>query len=168
VVLISSLLIVGVLFVTSSNSRSPYGTIHVKNEKELLNAINKATVHLTIKIDNDIILTKPLTIPNNKNITLTSNTTNTDKIFYKLSGATDQTTITINRGGILHFAGITVTHKLSSIYGDYIEHENGLGVNIRTCVTITCNYGLELHDLSTKNSCTLFSHSSLLREVNFT
>ncbi len=43
VVLLASLLIACALFMTNSNSSSPNdGVMHVKNEKELINAINKA------------------------------------------------------------------------------------------------------------------------------
>jgi hypothetical protein len=128
VVLIVSLLIVGVIIMTNSNDPDPYGIVHVKNEKELVKAINKAKNPTTIQLDNDITLTKPLVISNNKEISLTSNTTIHG--FFKLLGATDQTTITIDNGGVLHLDGIIVTHKVSSIYGNYIEHENGLGVNV--------------------------------------
>ncbi|MDR0460217.1 MAG: hypothetical protein LBH62_02075 [Nitrososphaerota archaeon] len=98
---------------------SPNGeAIHVKNEKELTNTINKAKNPTTIKLDNDIALTKPLAISKNKNITLTSNTTTIG--FFKLIGATDQTTINVDMG-VLHLAGIIVTHE---------SETNGLGVNV--------------------------------------
>jgi hypothetical protein len=126
VVLISSLLLVG-LFLMTNSAQSPDGMVHVKNEKELTKAINKAKKPTTITLDNDITLTKPMIIPNNKNITLTSNTTTTSEEFFKLIGAKDQTTIHVNHGGILHLAGIIVTHNMTTIYLDY---ESGIGVNV--------------------------------------
>jgi cell division septal protein FtsQ len=80
VVLIFSLLIIGV-FMINSNGPSPDGTVHVKNEKQLTNTINKAKKSTTITLDNDITLTKPIIIPNKKEITLTNNTTTTDNFF---------------------------------------------------------------------------------------
>jgi hypothetical protein len=65
-VLISSLLAACILLITNTNNLSPDGTIHVKNEEELLNAINKVKKPTTIQINNDITLTKPLNIPNKK------------------------------------------------------------------------------------------------------
>ncbi|MCL1976810.1 MAG: hypothetical protein FWG55_01685 [Candidatus Bathyarchaeota archaeon] len=116
VLLISSLTAVYVSIV-NSNDPSTDDTIHVKNEKELTNAINKAKNPTTVKLDHDITLTKPIVISNKKEITLTSTTTEN---FFKLIGATDQTTINVD-SGVLHLAGITVTH---------VSETNGLGVNV--------------------------------------
>jgi hypothetical protein len=81
--------------------------IHVINEKELVNAVNnvarqpssnqKPTI---IKLDGDIKLKQTFVIPNNKNITLSSNNTNGDN-FFKLIGANDCDTITVKGGGVL-------------------------------------------------------------------
>jgi len=118
VALISSLLTVGVLFMTNLAPSPDGDAIHVKNEKELVDAINKAKKSTTIKLDNDITLTKPLTIPNKKNITLTSNI---PKEFFKLIGAGNyQTAITVSRGGVVYLAGITVTQS----------ETKGIGVNV--------------------------------------
>jgi hypothetical protein len=125
VALISSLLTVWALFITNSNSPSPYGPIHVKNEKELINAINKATVHLTIKLDKDITLTKPLIISANKAISLESNTNN--ESFFKLIGAKDQDTITVYNNGALNLESIIVTHEVDPNDPFAV---NGIGVTV--------------------------------------
>jgi hypothetical protein len=56
----------------NSNNTISKGTIQVKNEEELVNAINNATEPTTITLNKDIKLTRSLDISANKNITLTS------------------------------------------------------------------------------------------------
>ncbi|MDR0797769.1 MAG: hypothetical protein LBE70_03505 [Nitrososphaerota archaeon] len=88
--------------------------IVVSNENELRNAINAAIEPTSIAIDNDITLTRTIVIPANKDITLTSNTTNS---FYKLFGSPGlssisdgSSTLTVANGGMLRLDGIVVTH----------------------------------------------------------
>jgi hypothetical protein len=120
VVLISSSLItVGISFITNPTPSTDGNIVHVTNEKELTNTINKAKNPTTIKLNNDITLTNTLNIPNKKTITLTSNTTTEE--YFKLTGAKDQTTININNKGVLHLADITVTHE---------KDTDGLGINV--------------------------------------
>jgi len=114
---------VTIYIVTSSPINS---TIHVRNEKELTNAINNAptTKPTTIILNKDIKLKNPLLIPNNKNITLTSNTKFYHTKFYKLIGTNKQQqkeTITIEEGGVLRLSGIIVTHT---------KNANGTGVTV--------------------------------------
>ena len=97
----------------TNNTLTFYYTLnatHVKTETQLIQAINTATTNTPtiIALDNDITLTKTLTLTNNKQITLTSNK-NTTK-FYKLIGANNEITITIERG-TLTLDGITITHQ---------------------------------------------------------
>jgi len=109
VVLLASLLIACALFMTNSNSSSPNdGVMHVKNEKELINAINKAKKATTITLDNDITLTTTLTISNGKKITLLSD--NTEKNFKLIGDVNDYSTISVDGGGVLRLDGIIVTH----------------------------------------------------------
>ncbi|MDR0471575.1 MAG: hypothetical protein LBH79_07640 [Nitrososphaerota archaeon] len=84
----------------------------ISNEVELRNAVKNAVGSSVIVLEKDITLTEPLVIPTNKDITLTSNDYN-DK-FFKLIGANNQTTITVNDGGALTLAGIIVTHNTGS------------------------------------------------------
>jgi len=96
-VLISSLFTC--IFVNNSIGASLKNAIHVKNETELKNAItNTPSKTTTIALDNDITLTDALTIPANKDITLTSNKVSG---YYKLNGATNQSTITVETSGVL-------------------------------------------------------------------
>ncbi|MDR2707687.1 MAG: hypothetical protein LBB87_02940 [Nitrososphaerota archaeon] len=106
-VLLVSSLFVGT-FMNGVNGDSLENAIHVKNEDELKNAINNASSKGTvIALDNDITLANDsLTISANKVITLTGNKANG---FYKLIGAFDKSTITVE-GGVLQLDGIIVTH----------------------------------------------------------
>ncbi|MCL1970652.1 MAG: hypothetical protein FWF66_04255 [Candidatus Bathyarchaeota archaeon] len=90
----------------------------VSDENELQNAINNAQKPLVIAFDCDIKLTDSLIIPYNKDITLTSNRDD----FYKLIGADEASTITIDKGGVLRLEGIIVTHMSE-------DHGNGVFVN---------------------------------------
>jgi hypothetical protein len=109
-------------------------TIHVETEEELKTAINNTPQNTptTITLNKDINLTQTLTIPTNKNITLTSKNNNTT--LYKLIGARNANTITINNGGTLTLDGITITH----------EHSLGTGVVV--------NSGGKLYMLNSKIS----------------
>jgi hypothetical protein len=97
-------------------------TISVETEWELRTAVNN-TPHNTptiITLNKDIALTQTLTIPANKNITLTSKDHNTT--FYKLIGASSTCIITVNNGGTLTLYGIIITH----------EHNYGMGVVVNS------------------------------------
>jgi len=90
----------------------------VGNETELRAAINNAPTKksYTIALNNDIALSvSSLTIPANKDITLTSNSKNE---YYKLFNG-----IIVESGGVLKFEGIIVTNSSSS--GVTVK-ENGL------------------------------------------
>jgi uncharacterized repeat protein (TIGR02543 family) len=84
-------------------------TTYVRTETELKNAVSNAgtSTPAVIVLNGNIALTSVLSIPANKDITLQSNST-TD--FFKLFGAYDANTITVENGGILRLAGIGVTH----------------------------------------------------------
>jgi hypothetical protein len=112
-----SLLLAGCVFMMNSDDPILDGTIHVRSEKELINAINNAEEPAIITLNKDIKLTKPLIVSSNQDITLTSSTADNN---FKLIGATDQTTINVD-SGVLHLAGITVTHE---------RETKGLGVNV--------------------------------------
>jgi uncharacterized repeat protein (TIGR02543 family) len=83
--------------------------ITVGSETELKAAVNNAGngVPLVIILSQNIELTTTLSILNNKDITLTSDS---DTKFFKLSGANGVSTITIQKGGILKLDNIIVTH----------------------------------------------------------
>ncbi|MDR0459983.1 MAG: cation:proton antiporter [Nitrososphaerota archaeon] len=89
-----------------------HAAAHVGNEVALRNAINNAEDPVIITFTADITLTgSPLNIPINKEVTLVSEK---EEGFWKLVGAKDQETITINRGS-LTLAGIIVTHNKNDI-----------------------------------------------------
>jgi len=106
----------------NSNGASLTNAAHVKNETELKNTINTATKPTTIALNKDITLTNSLTIPNDKNITLTSSRITG---YYKLIGAADVSTITVNEGGVLKLEGIIVTHENGDEGRGIIIMENG-------------------------------------------
>jgi hypothetical protein len=87
------------------------GKAYVENEKGLINTINNATGSTVIVLNKDIKLTKSLIIPINKNITLTSENAG----FCSLIGANNQSTITVNEGGVLFLDGIVITHNVGSL-----------------------------------------------------
>jgi hypothetical protein len=81
----------------------------VSNETELRNAVDTATGSTVIALGKDIALTEStLTIPANKNITLTSSLASG---FYKLIGADGKSTFIVEGGGMLRLDGIIVTHE---------------------------------------------------------
>ena len=91
-----------------SSGVSLENAVYVSNETELRNAINNAAKPAVIAFGKDIILTdSSLTIPANKDITLTSSKT---VGYYKLIGAEDTSTIFVNGGSVLKLDGIIVTH----------------------------------------------------------
>jgi len=92
----------------------------VSNKTELENAVNNAVGHVIIALDRDIQLTESLTIPANKNITLTSS--NSRNGFYRLIGANGVSALVVENGGVLRIEGIIVTHE-TGVYG------NGIFVN---------------------------------------
>jgi hypothetical protein len=109
-------LLIAVLIITSmfiyvffvQHDTSPVsGDVAVRTEVELVNAVDNAVEPIVITFDNDIQLTSSLTIPANKNITLTSNRSNG---FFKLMGTQSVNTITVERGGVLSLDGVIVTH----------------------------------------------------------
>jgi len=110
VVLVSSLCVC--VFMNNSNGASLTNAVHVKNETELKNTINNSSSKgTTIALDNDITLTDTLTISTGKDITLASNKPSG---FYKLIGATDKSTITVEGDSVLRLDGIIVTHVSSA------------------------------------------------------
>jgi hypothetical protein len=101
-------------------TRDPnYALVHVKTENELTQAINEASMPTVIVLDNDITLTKTVTISGNKQITLTSNKIDTYD-FFTLTGVHNAITITIERG-TLTLDGVIVTH---------LPGQEGRGVSI--------------------------------------
>ena len=106
VVLISSLFVC--IFLSGFSVAFLENVVHVKNETELKNAIDNAPTgrSVTIALDNDIQLTDyALTIPRNKDVTLTSNRSSG---FYKLIGTTHHATLVV-AGGVLKIDGIIVS-----------------------------------------------------------
>jgi hypothetical protein len=117
VVLASSLFVC--LLVNDSSGVSLTNAVHVKNEAELKNAINNASSKKSaITLDNDITLTDTITIPPNKDITLTSSKT---AEYYKLVGPTRKSTINVENSGVLKIDGIIVTH---------VSGEDGRGIDV--------------------------------------
>jgi hypothetical protein len=87
---------------------------------ELVQAINTATRPLVIKLDNDIQLSSSLNITTKRDITLTSN--NRTIGFFKLIGAKYDSTIVVEKDGLLMLRGIIVTHAQGNL---------GRGVNVK-------------------------------------
>ena len=100
--------------------------VHVQSEVELVQTVNAAVAGtpLVIALDNDITLTKTLTILGGKQITLTSNK-NANK-FYKLIGTNNEITITVENGA-LTLDGIIITHAAGA---------EGRGVSIYSTGTL--------------------------------
>jgi hypothetical protein len=105
------------------------GTVYVASETGLKIAINNtfpsSSTTTTIALNKDITLTETLTISANKNIILTSNKT---AGFYKLFGAPDENTITIETDGKLRLDNIIVTHP---------KETTGRGISIYNGGTLT-------------------------------
>jgi predicted outer membrane repeat protein len=118
------------------NAGSRTIVVVVSNETELRNAINNAQAgkSVVIALDQDITLTEStLTIPVNKDITLTSNK---ESELYKLIGtAYDEygvivggssvSTITVESNGALKLDGISVTHTDTRLGYVITVNENG-------------------------------------------
>ena len=129
VLLIFSLLAVCAFMINSEDTILD-GTIHVRSEKELRNAVDNALEPTIITLDKDIKLAKSLVISANKNITLTSNN---NVNFFKLIGASKhdpdnpQDTIIVNDGCILRLDGIIVTHVSGAEgWGVFVEFDGVL------------------------------------------
>jgi len=104
-------------------------TINVGDQTTLRDAVTNAVGPTVISLNADITLTSTaLSIPNGKDITLTSNRVTG---FYRLNGPSGVNTITVANGGRLTLAGITVTHSGT----------NGRGVNINSGGTLTLSGG---------------------------
>lgn len=103
--------------------------IYVKNEVELRNAINNAIgTSVVIAPIEDIHLTESsLSIPDAANVTLSSdNKYGVCKIF----GASNNSTIIVEDGGILTLKAIVITHEKGTTDGAGIVIENGGTVNM--------------------------------------
>jgi len=103
-----------IFFVFNNTSR----VVSKISENELREAVNSATEPVVIALGGDIKLTGSLLIPAGKNITLTSSSKNG---FYKLIGANGESTIIVEKNGMLCLDGITVTHN---------SDETGCGVEV--------------------------------------
>jgi hypothetical protein len=112
VVLLSSLVVYKVTVVDDVFSSD--GSVQVETEKALKTAIDNIPLNTStlVVLSRDIALTETLIIPDNKNITLTSNKANG---FYKLIGVSLENTITIETNGKLQLDGVIVTHVAESL-----------------------------------------------------
>jgi uncharacterized repeat protein (TIGR02543 family) len=107
--------------------------VSVDTETTLQEAITNAEESITIAIVKDIILSTAINIPAGKDITLVSEKT---EGFWKLIGANNHDTITIEDNGVLTLNSIIVTHK---------QGETGHGIVINTDGTLNL-YGGEISD----------------------
>lgn len=114
IVLVSSCLFLVFTNAFPFMTKTPETSITTTSEAELEEAVNDAVEPTVITLDNDIQLTKPLIIPTNKNITLTSN--NIANGFFKLIGANKEYTIVVKTDGVLRLDGVVVTHE-KGVYG---------------------------------------------------
>jgi hypothetical protein len=134
-----AVLVSSCLFFAFNDASSVLGTSDnvVSNEAELRNAVNAATVSTVIALGNDITLTSSaLTIPADKNITLTSNSKNG---FYKLIGVDKESTIVIEKRGVLNLEGIVVTHMCDA---------NGSGVFVQSGATFILYSGVICNNIA--------------------
>ncbi|MDR2699218.1 MAG: hypothetical protein LBC12_00090 [Nitrososphaerota archaeon] len=115
IVVLTSSLFVCAFMMNGFSEASLTDAVHVKNETELKNIIDNTTNYksTTIIIDNDVALTESLKISASKDITLTSIKATG---FYKLIGASDKNTITVESGGTLKLEGTIVTH-VNKVFG---------------------------------------------------
>jgi len=110
------------------------GETYVRTEVELRNAVKDSAkgTAVVIVLGRHINLTKTtLTIPSGAKITLRSNKEATKKEgveFFRLSGVEDESTLTVETGGLLNLEGIIVTHNK----GAY-----GWGVDVNPGGTLT-------------------------------
>lgn len=107
--LITVIIFSGCIYVFQNISQQESFPSRSMTQTELKEAVNNAIEPTVITINGDIQLTEPLTIPTQKDITLTSS--NNKKGFYKLIGANETNTIFVEKGGVLRLEGIIVTHK---------------------------------------------------------
>jgi hypothetical protein len=151
--LLLTLLVLSVAFYVTMNQNYGYSSeevivppvlesaIYVKNDAELRNAINNAIgTSVVIAPTEDIHLTdSALSIPDATNITLTSdNKYGVCKIF----GASGNSTIIVEDGGILTLKAIVITHENIST--------NGGGIVIKTGGTVNM-YNSEISGNTAKN-----------------
>jgi predicted outer membrane repeat protein len=134
--LLSLCLLLSVTFADYSFFVSGEPDTVVSNETELRNAINNAQAgkSVVIALDQDITLTEStLTIPANKDITLTSNKeselyrligTSYDE-FGIIVGGSSVSTITVESNGVLKLDGISVTHTDTRMGYVITVNENG-------------------------------------------
>jgi hypothetical protein len=109
-------------------TKNPEETLFITTTSEtgLRAAVNKDAKSVVITLDSDIQLTKPLIIPTNKNITLTSN--NITNGFYKLIGANKEFTIIVKDYSVLWLDGVVVTHEKGAYGGGYERGVYGGGI----------------------------------------
>jgi hypothetical protein len=110
----------------------------VSNEMELRNTVNNTVVPIVIALDSDITLTKQLTIPANKDITLTS--TSTSKFSKLIGGDSGRSTlgpaeypeavINVKGSGALKIDGIAVTCGNNSLAWNKLVHVDVCGTLI--------------------------------------
>ena len=105
------------LFAPNAEGQS---SIRIGTESELKEAINSAEsgISVVIALDKSIALTGTLSIPYSKDITLKSDG---NSEAFKLFGASGQSTVTVENGGILRLTGVTVTHASGA---------SGVGVDV--------------------------------------
>ena len=121
-------------YISSANAQT---IVNVGDETALRNAISSATGHTIIVLTADIQLTTtPLNIVAGKDIVLTSNS---PSVFFRLIGASGQTTITVANNGRLELVGITVTHTSGTNGNGAVVYFGG--VLTLSGGTITNNYG---------------------------
>jgi uncharacterized repeat protein (TIGR02543 family) len=128
--------------------------IHVGTEEDLINAVNNAenNVPVVIALDNNIALTFTLSIPANKNITLTSNGNSEFLLF----GPYTATTIAVENRGMLTINGIMVTHVSGAGISSY-----GVTINYGGALTLS---GGEIrgNNLGVSNSGTFDMYSGTI------
>jgi hypothetical protein len=128
VVLFTSLFVY--ILTTDDKKSSLEGVMYVKTESELKSAVNNTSQNASVIIafNKDIILTEPLIIPANRDITLTSNRAK----FFKLMGAPNVDTIIVDSLGVVRLEGIIVTHDRKA---------EGRGVFVKYSGTFTLSDG---------------------------
>jgi hypothetical protein len=109
VFLFGCVLVVSLFYVFNMSMKfsSLEGAVHVKTERELVNAVDNAAGPIVIALDSDVTLKDSFIIPAHKDITLTSNNKTN---FFKLIGAPGKSTVTVENAGLLKLAGVIVTH----------------------------------------------------------
>jgi len=108
VIVVVSLLFIYLYVCDEPDQNSLKNAVYVETENDLRNAINNAPLkkHTLIALNKDITLTSStLSIPADKNITLTSNRVTG---YYRLIGAPNYDTITVAGHGVFRLDSITV------------------------------------------------------------